>query len=199
MKTPPPPPPPPPPPKKKNWQKMVDVNLIAPISVLECFVPPMIEAGRGGAHHQRLLGRRPLRPALARRLQRQQVRPAWRSPRFCASTCAGTAWVLDLVCPERGENAAGRRRSRSSASISEEPADQEARSGAFEDRKVSPQESGGTGSSKGSKRTATWSTPPPTSACGATGSNGNSDLSIRAGDATSFNDRMVVIAEGPLD
>ena len=27
---------------------MVDVNLIGPISVLECFVPPMIEAGRGG-------------------------------------------------------------------------------------------------------------------------------------------------------
>ena len=27
---------------------MVDVNLMGPISVLECFVPPMIEAGRGG-------------------------------------------------------------------------------------------------------------------------------------------------------
>jgi NAD(P)-dependent dehydrogenase (short-subunit alcohol dehydrogenase family) len=31
-----------------QWQKTIDVNLIAPISVLECFVPPMIEAGRGG-------------------------------------------------------------------------------------------------------------------------------------------------------
>ncbi len=31
-----------------DWQQMVDVNLIGPISVLECFVPPMIEAGRGG-------------------------------------------------------------------------------------------------------------------------------------------------------
>jgi NAD(P)-dependent dehydrogenase (short-subunit alcohol dehydrogenase family) len=32
----------------RHWQKMVDVNLMGPIGVLECFVPPMIEAGRGG-------------------------------------------------------------------------------------------------------------------------------------------------------
>lgn len=31
-----------------HWQRTIDVNLIGPISVLECFVPPMIEAGRGG-------------------------------------------------------------------------------------------------------------------------------------------------------
>jgi NAD(P)-dependent dehydrogenase (short-subunit alcohol dehydrogenase family) len=31
-----------------HWQKMIDVNLMGPIGVLECFVPPMIEAGRGG-------------------------------------------------------------------------------------------------------------------------------------------------------
>jgi NAD(P)-dependent dehydrogenase (short-subunit alcohol dehydrogenase family) len=31
-----------------DWQEMIDVNLVAPISVLECFVPPMIAAGRGG-------------------------------------------------------------------------------------------------------------------------------------------------------
>jgi NAD(P)-dependent dehydrogenase (short-subunit alcohol dehydrogenase family) len=31
-----------------QWQKTIDVNLLGPISVLECFVPPMIEAGRGG-------------------------------------------------------------------------------------------------------------------------------------------------------
>ncbi len=31
-----------------DWQKMIDVNLMGPIGVLECFVPPMIEAGRGG-------------------------------------------------------------------------------------------------------------------------------------------------------
>jgi NAD(P)-dependent dehydrogenase (short-subunit alcohol dehydrogenase family) len=34
--------------RHSDWQKMVDVNLMGPISVLECFVPPMIEAGRGG-------------------------------------------------------------------------------------------------------------------------------------------------------
>jgi NAD(P)-dependent dehydrogenase (short-subunit alcohol dehydrogenase family) len=32
----------------EHWQKMVDVNLMGPIHVIECFVPPMIAAGRGG-------------------------------------------------------------------------------------------------------------------------------------------------------
>jgi len=32
----------------RHWRRMVDVNLMGPIHVLECFVPPMIAAGRGG-------------------------------------------------------------------------------------------------------------------------------------------------------
>jgi NAD(P)-dependent dehydrogenase (short-subunit alcohol dehydrogenase family) len=32
----------------RHWQRMIDINLIGPISVLEAFVPPMIEARRGG-------------------------------------------------------------------------------------------------------------------------------------------------------
>jgi NAD(P)-dependent dehydrogenase (short-subunit alcohol dehydrogenase family) len=31
-----------------DWRKMIDINLMGPISVLEQFVPPMIQAGRGG-------------------------------------------------------------------------------------------------------------------------------------------------------
>ncbi|HEX5146267.1 MAG TPA: SDR family NAD(P)-dependent oxidoreductase, partial [Conexibacter sp.] len=31
-----------------DWRRVVDVNLMGPISVLERFVPPMIAAGRGG-------------------------------------------------------------------------------------------------------------------------------------------------------
>jgi NAD(P)-dependent dehydrogenase (short-subunit alcohol dehydrogenase family) len=31
-----------------QWRKVVEVNLMGPIGVLECFVPPMVEAGRGG-------------------------------------------------------------------------------------------------------------------------------------------------------
>lgn len=31
-----------------DWQQMIEVNLVGPISVLEAFVPAMIEAGRGG-------------------------------------------------------------------------------------------------------------------------------------------------------
>jgi NAD(P)-dependent dehydrogenase (short-subunit alcohol dehydrogenase family) len=34
--------------RHSDWQKMIDVNLMGPISVLECFVPPMVRAGRGG-------------------------------------------------------------------------------------------------------------------------------------------------------
>jgi NAD(P)-dependent dehydrogenase (short-subunit alcohol dehydrogenase family) len=34
--------------RHSDWQKMVDVDLMGPIGVLECFVPPMIEAERGG-------------------------------------------------------------------------------------------------------------------------------------------------------
>ncbi len=32
----------------RTWQRVVDINLMGPISVLEYLVPPMIEAGRGG-------------------------------------------------------------------------------------------------------------------------------------------------------
>jgi NAD(P)-dependent dehydrogenase (short-subunit alcohol dehydrogenase family) len=32
----------------RDWRKMIDINLMGPISVLECFVAPMIKAGRGG-------------------------------------------------------------------------------------------------------------------------------------------------------
>lgn len=32
----------------RHWQRVIDINLMGPIHVLECFVPPMIAAGRGG-------------------------------------------------------------------------------------------------------------------------------------------------------
>ena len=32
----------------EHWRRQVDVNLMGPIHVIECFVPPMIETGRGG-------------------------------------------------------------------------------------------------------------------------------------------------------
>lgn len=32
----------------EHWRRTIEVNLMGPISVLECFVPPMIAAGRGG-------------------------------------------------------------------------------------------------------------------------------------------------------
>src|SRR6187399_253286 len=31
-----------------HWRRTIEINLMGPISVLECFVPPMIEARRGG-------------------------------------------------------------------------------------------------------------------------------------------------------
>jgi NAD(P)-dependent dehydrogenase (short-subunit alcohol dehydrogenase family) len=32
----------------EHWRRQVDVNLMGPIHVIECFIPAMIEAGRGG-------------------------------------------------------------------------------------------------------------------------------------------------------
>jgi NAD(P)-dependent dehydrogenase (short-subunit alcohol dehydrogenase family) len=32
----------------EHWWRTIEINLMGPISVLECFVPPMIAAGRGG-------------------------------------------------------------------------------------------------------------------------------------------------------
>jgi NAD(P)-dependent dehydrogenase (short-subunit alcohol dehydrogenase family) len=31
-----------------HWKRMIDINLMGPIHVIECFVPPMIAAGNGG-------------------------------------------------------------------------------------------------------------------------------------------------------
>jgi NAD(P)-dependent dehydrogenase (short-subunit alcohol dehydrogenase family) len=31
-----------------HWQRLVEVNLMGPIHVIECFIPPMISAARGG-------------------------------------------------------------------------------------------------------------------------------------------------------
>jgi NAD(P)-dependent dehydrogenase (short-subunit alcohol dehydrogenase family) len=32
----------------RHWRRTIDVDLMGPIHVIECFVAPMIEAGRGG-------------------------------------------------------------------------------------------------------------------------------------------------------
>ncbi|MFT3900657.1 MAG: SDR family oxidoreductase [Gordonia sp. (in: high G+C Gram-positive bacteria)] len=32
----------------RHWKSMVDVNLMGPIHIIECFIPPMIERGQGG-------------------------------------------------------------------------------------------------------------------------------------------------------
>ncbi len=32
----------------RHWRKVIDVNLMGPIHVIECFVPPMMAAGMGG-------------------------------------------------------------------------------------------------------------------------------------------------------
>ena len=62
----------------RDWRRLVDVNLMGPIHVIEELVPPMIEARRGGhlvnvssaaGHH---------RDALARGVHRLEVRPARR-------------------------------------------------------------------------------------------------------------------------
>ena len=88
---------------------MIDVNLMGPISVLECFVPPMIEAGRGGhvvnvssaaglfglpwhaAYSASKFGLRGVSEVLRFDLRRHGI-------------------GVSLVCPGGGEDAAGRHR-----------------------------------------------------------------------------------------
>ena len=52
------------------------INLMGPIHVIETFVPPMVAGAPRRAPGQRVVGGRPGRAAVARGLQRQQVRPA---------------------------------------------------------------------------------------------------------------------------
>ena len=91
----------------EHWRQTIDVNLIGPIGVLECFVPPMIEAAPRRPHRQRLLGGGPLRPPLARALQRDQVRPA-RRLRGAALRPAPAPHRRQPRLPGRGQDAAGR-------------------------------------------------------------------------------------------
>jgi NAD(P)-dependent dehydrogenase (short-subunit alcohol dehydrogenase family) len=34
--------------RHEDWREMIEINLMGPINVIEAFIPPMIEAGRGG-------------------------------------------------------------------------------------------------------------------------------------------------------
>ncbi|HEY1075579.1 MAG TPA: SDR family oxidoreductase [Fontimonas sp.] len=34
--------------RHEHWRRTIDINLMGPIHVIECFIPPMIRAGRGG-------------------------------------------------------------------------------------------------------------------------------------------------------
>ncbi|HEV7481740.1 MAG TPA: SDR family NAD(P)-dependent oxidoreductase [Solirubrobacterales bacterium] len=79
----------------------IDVNLVGPISVLECFVPAMIAAGRGGhvvnvSSAAGLFGL-PWHAATA-----PASSACAASPRCCASTCADTtsasAWSAPVAC-----------------------------------------------------------------------------------------------------
>ena len=105
---------------------MVDVNLMGPIHVMETFVPPMIRAGKGGHLVNVSFGCRTFGPAVARRLQCEQVRPSRRvrgaAIRSEAARNRGqsgcTGWGEDAIGGNRGnsgyrqERPAGRKTSR---------------------------------------------------------------------------------------
>ena len=90
----------------EHWKSMIDINLMGPIHVIETFVPPMVAAGTRRAPGQRVVGRGPGGAAVARRLQRKQVRPA-RTVRGAALR-PGPAPHRGVGCgARRGENASG--------------------------------------------------------------------------------------------
>ena len=60
----------------EQWTKMVAINLMGPIHVIESFLPPMVAADRGGHLVNVSSAAGSDRAALACRLQRKQIRPA---------------------------------------------------------------------------------------------------------------------------
>ncbi len=99
----------------RHWQAMIDVNLMGPIHVIECFVPPMIAARPRRPPRERVVRRRPRSgcPGTPRTARRSSG--CAESPRCCASTCASTAsasaWSAPAAWPRRSPT-----RSRSPAS-----------------------------------------------------------------------------------
>ena len=79
----------------RDWQRMIDVNLMGPIHVLECFVPPMIESSRGG-HIVNVSSAAGLFGLPGTRHTAQASLGCAGSPRCCASTSgvttSGSAW-----------------------------------------------------------------------------------------------------------
>ena len=82
----------------QHWRSMIDVNLMGPVHVIETFLLPMMAAGRGG-RLVNVLGGGTGRAAVARRLQRQQVRICAGCRRCSGSTWPGTASGSRLVVP----------------------------------------------------------------------------------------------------
>ena len=159
----------------EHWRRTIEIDLMGPISVLECFVPPMIEARRGGhvvnvASVAGLFGLPWHAPYSA-----SQVRPA-RRLRGAALRSAQEPHRRQPGLPGRGEDAAGRHR-RHRRGRSRQPenaqADRALRAPRRHSREASPRRS-----SRRSRRTATWSSPPPTVAS-STGSSATSNRPTR--------------------
>jgi NAD(P)-dependent dehydrogenase (short-subunit alcohol dehydrogenase family) len=152
-----------------DWQQMIDVNLVGPISVLECFVPPMIAAGRGGhvvnvssaaglfglpwhaAYSASKFGLRGVSEVLRFDLRRHGIGVSLVCPGGVRTPLVETVNIVG-VDPETPGSASSKPASRSAPSAP----------------RRSPRRS-----SRGSRRTATWSSAPATSSS-ATGSSASS-------------------------
>ena len=84
--------------RHETWRRLVDVNLMGPIHVIEELVPPMIDAGRGGHLRERVLRGRPDRHAVARGVQRLEVRPPRRLRGAPVRPAAGTGIGVSASC-----------------------------------------------------------------------------------------------------
>ena len=96
----------------QHWKSMIDINLMGPIHVIETFVPPML-AARKGRHLVNVLGRRPGGAAVARGLQRKQVRSSrtFGGARFdLARYRIGVSMVVPGAVTSPGADGSDRRR-----------------------------------------------------------------------------------------
>lgn len=113
-----------------HWRRVVDVNLMGPIHVIECFVPPMIRAGRGGhlvnvssaaglfglpwhaAYSASKFGLRGISEVLRFDLERHRIGVSLVCPGAVDTPLVGTVQILGLdlaSSPARGFRAAFRR------------------------------------------------------------------------------------------
>ncbi len=94
----------------EHWRRAIDVNLMGPIHVIECFVPPMIRAGAAVIVNVSSAASCSACPGMRRTARPNSACAAF--PKCCASICARHGIHVNLVCPGGVDDKPGEGRSK---------------------------------------------------------------------------------------